>query len=223
MMKESFKLDEFGFEEQPPEEVDVQKVVVEELASEKIALEDKLSAVSDELSSVKKEKEILQSQVSEKSSEIEKLSVELSAALLKIEELKSEIAKIGTLLSEQEEKGYEEQSRKPNQLALLDRDVEVPDRFAGETRDHVIEVLRDARDKAEKEGRVRLAQVLEGVLVNNEPNGLLAGKRKYLQDIFSENMHIVNGVVIEKLNEMNISYKKGEDFLSPDEILKRNF
>ena len=37
------------------------------------------------------------------------------------------------------------------------------------TREQVLEVIKEARDKAEAEGRIRRAQVLEGVLVANEP------------------------------------------------------
>ena len=79
---------------------------------------------------------------------------------------------------------FDQQERNPNALALLDREMELPDRFPGETRDHVLEVIKEARDAAEKDGRRRRAQLLEGVLVANEPNGGLSKKRMALEKFF---------------------------------------
>ena len=110
-----------------------------------------------------------------------------------------------------------------NKVSLLDRDIDVPDRFVGETRDHVIEVVREARDKAEAEGRLRRAQVLEGVLAANEPEGTLAKKRAALEKLFAENGSIVSGLVIEQLEKMGISHKNGDEYLLPAEIINRNY
>ena len=108
-------------------------------------------------------------------------------------------------------------------MALLDRDIDVPDRFTGETRDHVLEVVREARDKAEAEGRLRRAQVLEGVLAANEPEGTLAKKRATLEKLFADNGNLVSGPVIAELEKMGISHKNGEEYLLPAEIVKRNY
>ncbi len=117
----------------------------------------------------------------------------------------------------------DQQERNPNALALLDREVELPDRFPGETRDHVLEVIKDARDEAEKTGRRRRAQLLEGVLVANEPNGGLAKKRVALEKFFKENAYVMNGKVIGELERCGIQYKDGEDYLLPKEILLRTY
>ena len=121
------------------------------------------------------------------------------------------------------EKEFDLQERNPNALALLDREIEVPDRFPGETRDHVLEVIAAARAVAEAEGRVRKAQLLEAVLMANEPNGLLAKRREELEKLFSENNNLVNGPVLEELKNRGISHKNGEDYLLPSEIMKRNY
>ena len=185
-----------------PEELDIQKAVVEELAADKARLDIQLEEMQHKIADIEK-------QVSEKEAEI-------TALKSQVEELKSK------LFSEQERQ-FEEQSRNPNALALLDRDVELPDRFPGETRDHVLEVIKEAREKAEAEGRVRRAQLLESVLVANEPDGSLAQKRTNLEKFFAENGNILSGPVIEELNRCGIPYKKGEEFLLTSEILKRTY
>ena len=101
--------------------------------------------------------------------------------------------------------------------------VNIDDRFPGETRDHVLEILREARDIAEKEGRRRRAQLLEAVLVANEPVGELKSRREKLEKIFESNGNIINGPVLEALEKSGISHKEGENYLLAAEILKRNY
>ena len=185
-----------------PEELDIQKAVVEELAADKARLDIQLEEMQHSIACLEK-------QVGDKESEI--------AAL------KSQIEELKAKLFNEQERQFEEQSRNPNALALLDRDVELPDRFPGETRDHVLEVIREAREKAEAEGRIRRAQLLESVLVANEPDGSLAQKRTNLAKFFAENGNILSGPVIEELNRCGIPYKKGEEFLLASEILKRTY
>lgn len=185
-----------------PEELDIQKAVVEELAADKARLDIQLEEMQHSIA-------FLEKQVGDKESEI--------AAL------KSQIEELKAKLFNEQERQFEEQSRNPNALALLDRDVELPDRFPGETRDHVLEVIREAREKAEAEGRIRRAQLLESVLVANEPDGSLAQKRTNLAKFFAENGNILSGPVIEELNRCGIPYKKGEEFLLTSEILKRTY
>lgn len=217
-MKENpFDMDEF-IENQDPEtgeaeeiedetegeahELDVQKAVVEELAAENVELREQMSAKEAELAALR--------------AELEKAKSELSAEAAKVKDLESRL----------DEKFFREldlQERNPNSLALLDRDVDIPDRFPGETRDHVLEVIREARAAAESEGRIRRAQVLESVLVANEPNGTLARKRAELERLFAENGNIVSGPVIEDLKRCGLSHKNGEEYLLPSEIIKRNY
>jgi len=178
-----------------PEELDVQKAVVEELAAEKVRMDVQLSETRQKVASLESE----------------------------IESLKAQISELERKLAEEQERQFDEQARNPNSLALLDRDTELPDRFPGETRDHVIEVVREARDKAEAEGRIRRAQLLEGVLVANEPNGNLAQKRMAMEKFFSDNGNILSGPVIEELTRCGISYKNGEEYLLPSEILTRTY
>ena len=110
---------------------------------------------------------------------------------------------------------------KPSQVSLLERAVELNERFPGETRDQVLEVIREARDAAEREGRVRRAQVLESVLMANEPVGQLAKRRAELQKLFSDNANILTGPVLDALKKQGILCKNGEEYLLPAEILKR--
>ena len=120
-------------------------------------------------------------------------------------------------------KEFDLQERNPNALALLDREPELPDRFPGETRDQVLEVLKEGLKLAEEQGRLRRMQILESVLLTNEPNGTLARKRTELQQLFEKNGHLVTGEVIDELKRQGISYKNGEAFLMPAEILSRAF
>lgn len=175
-------------------ELDVQKAVVESLAADK--------AIQDEqINLLRKENYALQSQI--------------SALNLKIEEQSVALAKVGDLLAVNAE------SSQSNQVSLLDRSVELKDRFPGETRDHVLEVIREAREKAEQDGCIRRAQILESVLVANEPVGNLAKNRENLKKLFAESGNIVSGVVIQELNKLGISHKNGENYLLPSEIMKR--
>jgi hypothetical protein len=163
------------------------------------------------------------SQLVAKDSEMDSLKAELSKKDFEISVLKVELAKKDSELAKNFEKQLDTQVRNPNALALLDREVELPDRFPGETRDHVLEVIKEARDKSESEGRRRRAQILESVLVANEPNGTLAERRSSVEKVFSENNNIISGTVIEKLNDLSIAHKEGEEYLLASEIILRNF
>lgn len=183
--------------EPPPEvEIDIQRAVVESLAADKAEQDEKISAL----------------EASNKALQSENLALKA-----RIAEQRVALAKVGDVLAQNAE------SPLSNQVALLDRAVELPDRFPGETREHVIEALRAARDQAEKEGRLRHAQILEGVLTANPSDGSLAARRAELENLFSENGNIVSGPVIETLEKMGISHKNGEDYLLPSEIINRTY
>lgn len=185
------------------EELDIQKAVVESLAADKAEQDERIGLLTKENASLKSQISNLKSQISNYGSQIE----EMSAAL----------AKVGDVLAANAE------GEASNKVALLDRDPDLNDRFPGETRDHVLEVIREARDAAEKEGRIRRAQVLESVLVANVPLGNLAKKREALKKFFAENANILSGTVIAELEKCGISHKNGEQYLLPDEIIKRTY
>lgn len=199
-----------------PEEVEVQKAVVEALAVEKVNLESEIASLEKALACAEAKIAAIEKEAEEKRTEISKLSGLADEYKRKYKEEKAAREKA-------ESKEYDLQERNPNFIALLDRDVEIPDKFPGETRDHVIDVVEEAWKKAEKEGRTRLAQVLEGVLAANERNGTLDKKREELEKIFSSNMNIINGEVVAALQKMGLSHRKGDEYLSPAEIMARNF
>ena len=185
-------------QEEPPAEValDVQKAVVESLAADK--------AEQDEtIAQLRKDNYALQTEI----------------AKLKhiIDEQNAALAKVGDTLA------INSETQLSNRLTLIERESELPDRFPGESRDHVIEVIKEARDAAERDGRSRRAQILEAVLVANEPEGTLAKKRAELEKLFADNANLVSGPVIAKLEELGISHKQGEEYLLPKEILLRNY
>jgi hypothetical protein len=200
------KVSEDAIAEAEPEELDVQKAVVEELAAEKVKMDLQLDEMRRKVESLE--------------AELKKVTADKAA---EAESFKARIAGLESKLAEAEERHFDEQSRNPNSLALLDRDVDMPDRFPGETRDHVIEVIREARDKAEADGRVRCAQLLESVLVANESSGSLAKKRAALEKFFADNGNILTGPVIEELTRYGIAYRNGEEYLLTSEILKRTY
>lgn len=182
--------------EETPEELDVQKAVVESLAAEKVQCDEQISAL-------RKANYSLQSEVSRLKEQIE--------------EMRKSLGNVGDVLAKNTElKGS-------NQVALLERNTELDDRFTGESRDHVLEVIKEARDAAEKDGRLRRAQILEGVLLANEPVGELDIRRKALEKLFTDNGNIVSGPVIEELKNKGIAHKNGEEYLLPAEIIKRTY
>lgn len=199
-----------------PEELDIQKVVVEELAADK-------AKQDEEIELLKKRVGELQGELDAANNEVSALKGELSATNEAATALKVACEKVKSELAAQMAKEMDLQERNPNALALLDRDIDLPDRFPGETRDHVLEAVREARDRAEAEGRIRRAQVLEGVLVANEPNGNLATKRAALEKFFNDKGNILSGEVIAELERCGISHKKGEEYLLPSEILLRTY
>ncbi len=253
MSPDSFNMEEFMKAEPPPPppveekeapELDVQKAVVEALAADKAELErdlsqakrtaEELRTANEGLSSALEElkAKMVRAEEQEKAKEAEFADFQAREASCKeriesleasVSSLKAELARKEAELAAQMEKEFDHQERNPNALALLDRDVELPDRFPGETRDHVLEVVSAAREAAEAEGRVRRAQVLEGVLVANEPNGTLSRKRAEMEHLFAENGNIISGAVIEALQNEGLSHKNGDEFLMPSEILKRNY
>lgn len=177
-------------------ELDVQKAVVESLAADK-------AEQNVEIDRLRKENNALTSKVAD-----------LTA---KIETMRTEFEKVGDLLSKNSE------LPKSNQVTLLERNPEIEDRFEGETRDHVLEVLKEARDASEAQGRARRAQLLESVLVANESSGNLAKKREQLEKLFADNQNVINGQVINELDNQNITYKIGENYLLVGEIIKRTY
>ena len=199
--------------EAEPEELDVQKAVVESLAADK-------AAQDEEISRLKADNESLRTRVSENLKLIAELESHKSQnEFLKsqISEMKSVLENVGDVLARNSE------GEMSSKVALLERNIECEDRFPGETYDHVLEVLREARDKAEAEGRTRRAQLLESVLVANEPNGTLAKKRAELEKLFNDNANVISGVVISELEKLGISHKHGEEYLLPSEIIKRTY
>ncbi len=193
-----------------PEEIDVQKAVVESLAADK-AEQDEIIA------SLKARNASLQAEVDALSSQLVKARAETAQANAALKKVNDELSGLGEVLVRNKERDA------ANQVALLERSVEIDDKFEGETRDHVLEAIRDARDAAEKDGRFRRAQVLESVLVANEPNGELVHRREELEKMFTENANVISGVVIERLQKMGLSHKNGEEYLLPSEIIARNY
>ena len=190
--------------------IDVQKAVVEALAADKAEQAETIAALRAENAELRKN-------IVELKKNILELTDRAEVARRQIVEQRSALEKVGDVLATNADNGLS------NKVALLDRDIDVPDRFTGETRDHVIEVVREARDKAEAEGRLRRAQVLEGVLAANEPEGTLAKKRANLEKLFAYTGNIVSGPVIAELEKIGLSHKNGEDYLLPAEIIKRNY
>ena len=182
-------------EEETAVELDVQKAVVESLAADKAEQDERIMKLQRENAALKSQVSSLQSS---------------------LEEMKASLAKVGDVLA-----ANADETTVSNKLALLDRDPELNDRFPGETRDHVLEVIKDAREQCEKDGRLRRAQLLEGVLLANTPGGTLFKKREALRHLFNENGNILSGSVIAELEKNKISYKNGEEYLLPEEILKR--
>ena len=207
-----------------PEEIDVQKAVVESLAADKAEQDEVISTLKesnarqDELiSSLKEGKAEQEIKIGSLRANNAALQSEVNALKKKLEKALEELTRIGDTLAKNSE------SKLSSKVALLERNVELEDRFEGETRDHVIEVLREARDAAEKGGRCRRAQVLESVLVANEPHGELAKRRVELEKLFSDNANLVSGTVIQELEKRGISHKNGEEYLLPSEIIARNY
>ena len=196
--------------EEEPEEIDVQKAVVESLAADKAEQDEMISF----LKQSKAEQEI---KIGSLRANNAALQSEVNTLRRKVQQLQLELDRVGDVLAKNAD------GTLSNKVALLDRNVELDDRFEGETRDHVIEVLREARDAAEKGGRVRRAQILESVLVANEPYGELAKRRAELEKLFADNANLINGVVIKELEKRGISHKKGEEYLLPSEIVARTY
>lgn len=199
-----------------PAELDIQKAVVESLAADKAEQDEVLRDLRMQLA-------VRDGQVKSQEAMMKSLHEKISELNATVASLKSRVAEEQRKLAAEKEREFDRQERNPNALALLDRDVELPDRFPGETRDHVLEVLAEARTRAEADGRIRLAQVLEGVLVANEPNGTLARRRAELSRLFSDNGNIVSGPVLSQLERLGIPHKNGESYLLPSEIIKRTY
>ena len=181
---------------EPSVELDVQKAVVESLAADKAEQSVKIAE--------------LRMQNDELTSKVNDLTV-------KIEQMRMQLAKVGDLLARNSE------LPKASQVTLLERNTELDDSFDGETLDHVLEVIREARDASEAAGRARRAQILESVLVANEPSGNLEKKRQELIKLFNDNQNVINGQVINELDKQKISYKLGENYLLVGEIIKRTY
>lgn len=188
---------------EPSVELDVQKAVVESLAADKAEQNVQIEKLCEETAALKKENNVLTSKIAD-----------LSAT---IEEMRTQLIKVGDILAKNTE------LPKSNQVTLLERNPEVEDRFEGETRDQILEVLKEARDASEADGRARRAQLIESVLVANEPTGNLAKKRLQLEKIFNDNQNVINGQVINELDKLNITYKLGEKYLLVGEIIKRAY
>ena len=178
-------------------EVEVQRAVVEAFAVEKAELEEHIASLRKTIVELRS-----------------KLAVAENQLALKTEALE----KSGEILAKNAD-----ETAFPNKVSLLERSLELEERFPGEMRDHVLEAIKEAREVAEKSGRLRHAQILESVLLANEPLGLLEAKRQELVDIFNAGGNILSGKVLEKLKELGITHKNGEEYLLPKEIIKRTY
>jgi chromosome segregation ATPase len=198
--EESFELSE---QEEVEVELDVQKAVVESLAADKAEQDEHIDRLENDKAAL--------------TSEVERLKKELTDTKAELEKVKAELNKAVDLIS------IDDKSDSSNTVSLLERNIEMPDRFAGETRDHVLEAVKEKRDRAEQEGRIRCVQLMEAVMVVNEPSGELQKKRAALVKFFNENQNILSGTVIAELEKYGISYKKGEEYLLPEEIIRRTY
>lgn len=197
-------------------ELDVQKVVVEELAAEKAALELKAGALEERLAGLQREAADLSRLLAAANGRIGELEKSIASGKAREAELERKIAAY-------ELQESDIQARNPNQLALIDRDTELPDRFPGETRDHVLEIIAEARDAAEQQGRRRRAQLLESVLKANEPSGNLQKKRDTFLKFMDEHHNVLTGEVIAELEKYGITYREGGQNLLLDEIINRTY
>ena len=217
----------------PVSPLTVQKVVVTELAAEKAELSVELEELKSKVSTLETEKaELLQKLTASeeliKSAEslkeqVDTLKSQLATRTQEVEDLKAAVLRRDQELMVKEDAQFEMQGRNPNALALLDRDVNLLDRFTGETRDHVLEVISEAREKAEQEGRRRRAQLLESVLVANEPSGNLKKRREAFEKYMNDHANILSGEVLEELKKAGLSYKEGDNYLLVKDILTRNY
>ena len=194
---------EFSEQEDVEVELDVQKAVVESLAADKAEQDEHIDRLENDKAAL--------------TSEVERLKKELTDTKAELEKVKAELNKAVDLIS------IDDKSDSSNTVSLLERNIEMPDRFAGETRDHVLEAVKEKRDRAEQEGRIRCVQLMEAVMVVNEPSGELQKKRAALVKFFNENQNILSGTVIAELEKYGISYKKGEEYLLPEEIIRRTY
>lgn len=210
--EESVAATEETFEEEVTveEEGEVQKIVVEALAAEKAEQDEKIESLEERNEKLAEENKSL-------AAKVEELNLKVSKMKSEMEEMSEALKKTGDILSANSE------TELSSKIALLDREVELSDRFPGETRDQVLEVIKEARDTAEAQGRIRKAQILEAVLVANEPTGNLQKKRVALEKFFNENQNVLSGTVIAELDRCGISYKHGEEYLLPAEIIKRTY
>lgn len=198
-------------------ELDVQKAVVESLAADKAEQDEHISRLESENSELKIQLEKLQKELEESKAALEDLNSKLKESEKALDNTKQELEKVAEALA------VSDNVTASNTVALLDRNLDLPDRFAGETRDHVLEAVREARDRAEKDGRIRCAQLLEAVMVANESSGELLKKRTALEKFFNENQNILSGTVISELEKYGISYKNGEEYLLTEEIIRRTY
>ena len=193
--------DEPSSSPEPEEEIEIQKAVVESLAADKVKIEEEASLARERSAALEREKATLAARVAALEGEVASLKAELDRSADRL--------------------ARNEETPASSKVALLERNVDLDDRFEVETRDHVLEELREARDTAEKEGRNRRAQILEAVLLENAPVGELAARRAALEKLFAANGNIVNGEVMRQLTKLTIQYRDGETYLLPSEILKR--
>ena len=175
--------------------------MVESLAADKVKIEEEATLIRERSAALERENAALAAR---------------NAALEgEVKALKEELARSADRLARNEA------TPDSSKVALLERNIDLDDRFEGETRDHILEVLREARDAAEKEGRNRRAQLLEAVLLENAPVGELAARRSALEKLFADNGNIVSGEVMRQLTKLTIQYREGETYLLPSESLKR--
>ena len=125
---EDFLQTEIEQEELPetaePDELDVQRTVVEALATEKAELVEQYAALKKTADRLSQEKQSLTEQINVLRSEKE--------------ELRSALERMSGLLIKNTERV------ESSQIALIDRDVNIDDRFPGETRDHVLEIIKES-------------------------------------------------------------------------------
>lgn len=234
MSDKDFNFDEFMQVSTPPEavsesetiesaELDIQKAVVEDFAAEKVELVAKNDHLAARLVESEQVNQELQRQIAALKEEIAAKDGQIAAAAPSLEAMRRQLDEAKAQIAAAWNKFEDDTVRNPNAIALLDRDGEMPDRFIGETRDLILEIVKQARDAAEQANQARRIQLLESVLVANEPNGTRAKRREEVEKLLKDNGYLINAAVIEKLKQFGLTHKNGATYLTASEIIEFNF
>ena len=180
------------------EEVEAQKAACESLAADLVSIRQEL----EEERGRPRLDEAAQAEMARLRQEGAAMAAEVASLKASLAAGRDEAARLSALLEEAQRTSL-------SSSVLLEKPPAFSEKFAGETREHVLDALAQAYRDSEACGRDRRARILEAVLAANPPSGELERRREAVRQIVKDAGQRLDDSAIEDLVRLGFRYVSG--------------